>query len=72
MPVNPLHERRQNRLTLSLCPKCGRDSAAVATRTEYVIYIRCHDCAHIWVSAKPNAIQLSYSVKRPDSHQERG
>lgn len=30
------------------CPDCGSAGVKPVTSTTMVIYLRCHDCAHIW------------------------
>ena len=46
-------ERRMERLNLPLCTACNSSKTAVATRTPYVLYIRCKHCASVWSVPKP-------------------
>ena len=46
-------ERRQQRLTIPPCENCGSTSTGVATRTEYVVYLRCPACWYVWSLPKP-------------------
>ena len=48
-------ERRKRRLAVPPCTSCGSANTAVATRTEYVVYIRCADCRFVW--SLPKAVQ---------------
>ena len=46
-------ERRQQRLTIPHCESCGSTRTEVATRTEYVVYVRCAACWYVWSVPKP-------------------
>jgi len=46
-------DRRMNRLKPPPCPSCGHDDSRVASRTDYVLYFRCADCANTWSAPKP-------------------
>jgi hypothetical protein len=47
-------DRRYDRLQLSSCENCGTLEVRVATRTEYVVYVRCLECMHVWSVVKPD------------------
>jgi len=49
----PEFDRRMDRLQPPACPTCHANSSQVATRTEYVLYLRCPRCSHIWSVSKP-------------------
>ncbi len=51
-------ERRAERLALPSCPSCTARATHVATRTDYVLYLRCPKCANVWSIPKPRAPQL--------------
>ena len=56
---NPtVFERRAERLALPTCPSCSARDTHVATRTDYVIYLRCPPCGHIWSISKPGVKPL--------------
>jgi hypothetical protein len=46
-------DRRKHRLQLPPCSGCGSTKTAVATRTPYVLYVRCSSCACVWSIPKP-------------------
>jgi len=48
-------ERRAERLALPACPACARHETYVATRTDYVLYLRCPQCFKVWSVPKPNS-----------------
>jgi hypothetical protein len=52
-PVPKLPERRRRRLDVPRCQSCGSSKTAVATRTDYVIYVRCAECWFVWSLPKP-------------------
>lgn len=52
-PPDPLADRRRQRLELPPCPECSSDDVRVMTRTDYVVYIRCEQCLHLWSVPKP-------------------
>jgi transcription elongation factor Elf1 len=41
-------ERRQNRLRLMACPRCGHEPPEVLARTSYLIVLRCVICSRLW------------------------
>jgi hypothetical protein len=45
-------ERRTHRLSIPHCPNCDAPPRIV-TRTGYVVYVRCEQCAHVWSIEKP-------------------
>jgi len=45
--------RHRNRLTIPSCRECGSPQTAVATRTAFVLYIRCQVCSGVWSVRKP-------------------
>jgi uncharacterized Zn finger protein len=45
-------ERRTRRLAIPPCPYCAVPPRVVS-RTDYVIYVRCERCAHVWSIDKP-------------------
>ena len=51
LPAKP--ERRRARLLISACRKCGSAGAAVVSRTDYVVYVRCSPCGSVWSLPKP-------------------
>jgi hypothetical protein len=54
-----LFERRAERLAMLPCPDCSAHETYVASRTDYVLYLRCPNCARIWSVPKPGAQSLS-------------
>jgi hypothetical protein len=46
-------ERRAERLALPPCLACDCRDTQVATRTEYVVYVRCPNCGDVWSVPKP-------------------
>ena len=46
-------DRRLQRLAIRPCEDCGSTSAGVTLRTEYVVYVRCTTCWHVWSLQKP-------------------
>ena len=59
-PRSAIHrvERRTDRAAVPPCERCAREHVHVATRTAYVLYVRCADCGHVWSLPKPNVTQL--------------
>ena len=57
-PANQRVERRTDRAAVPPCERCAREQVHVATRTAYVLYVRCADCGHVWSLPKPNVTQL--------------
>jgi hypothetical protein len=51
----PDFDRRIDRLQPPACPTCHGADTQVATRTEYVLYLRCPRCAHVWSIGKPGS-----------------
>ena len=51
-------DRRFARGDLPACPQCAKDEATIATRTDYVVYLRCPACFHVWSIPKPGAQRL--------------
>jgi hypothetical protein len=45
-------ERRTRRLSIPPCSQCAAPPRVVS-RTDYVIYVRCGQCAHVWSIEKP-------------------
>jgi len=43
--------RERPREPLPPCPKCQKPPA-VTSRTEYVLYLRCAGCGHVWAIPK--------------------
>jgi hypothetical protein len=39
--------------TPPFCESCESSKTEVATRTDYVLYIRCWACGHVWSVPKP-------------------
>ena len=54
----PVFERRADRLALPPCPACESRDTHVATRTEYVLYVRCPNCGNVWSVPKPGVAPL--------------
>jgi translation initiation factor 2 beta subunit (eIF-2beta)/eIF-5 len=53
-PSRPVpNERRRHAFTPSFCESCGSAKTEVTTRTDYVLYIRCWACGHVWSVTKP-------------------
>jgi predicted anti-sigma-YlaC factor YlaD len=46
-------DRRKQRIHLPSCEACRSPKTAVATRTEYVVYVRCAACGFVWSMPKP-------------------
>ena len=58
-PCPTTDARRDDPRTLPPCPKCGTtDTVHVATRTDYVLYLRCEACPTIWSIPKPGVAQF--------------
>jgi hypothetical protein len=51
-------DRRRHRLDLPPCQSCSSTNIAVATRTPYVVYVRCKACGFVWSVPKPGAEPL--------------
>ena len=51
-------ERRVARLTPAPCANCGTADPVVATRTDYVLYLRCSKCFHVWSVPRPDVKPL--------------
>jgi formate dehydrogenase maturation protein FdhE len=61
IPVaQPLLDRRSAvRLIPPPCPECGSEApVAVFSRTDYVLYLRCAACGHVWNMLKPEVRPL--------------
>jgi len=52
-PVAAGGDQRHERVTIQPCKYCGSGDTAVASRTEYVVYIRCGACLQVWSVPKP-------------------
>ena len=48
-----VERRGSDRITIPTCQHCGGADTAVATRTDYVVYIRCAACLQVWSVPKP-------------------
>jgi transcription elongation factor Elf1 len=46
-------ERRRHTFTPPFCESCGSAKTEVTARTDYVLYIRCWVCGHVWSVPKP-------------------
>jgi hypothetical protein len=46
-------EQRLCRLAIPPCQQCSVPDPRVVSRTDYVIYVRCEQCAHVWSIEKP-------------------
>jgi hypothetical protein len=46
-------ERRRERVQPPPCSECGSTKTDIATRTPYVLYVRCSACAFVWSVPKP-------------------
>ena len=55
-----LDRRNHERAPLSPCPLCAGSDNRVVTRTDYVLYVRCHRCPHVWSIPKPGVPPLGY------------
>lgn len=59
LPADPpeydpsIPDRRRERVAIPPCPKCAAGAARPTLRTDYVIYLRCSQCAHVWSVPKP-------------------
>jgi hypothetical protein len=54
LPSQPVsHDRRRLAFKPPPCESCGSANTEVTTRTDYVLYIRCWACAHVWSVPKP-------------------
>ena len=40
-------------MALPSCPECAAGETHIATRTDYVVYLRCRKCARVWSVPKP-------------------
>ena len=52
------NERRHHAFTPPFCESCGSCKTEVATRTDYVLYIRCWACGHVWSVPKPGRVPV--------------
>jgi hypothetical protein len=57
-------ERRRFTFTPPPCKSCTSSQTEVATRTDYVLYIRCRGCLHVWSVPKPGREQIAASFAR--------
>ena len=48
-----LNERRKHAFAPPFCESCRSCKTEVTTRTDYVLYIRCWACGHVWSVPKP-------------------
>jgi uncharacterized Zn finger protein len=46
-------ERRRFAFKPPPCESCASTQTEVATRTDYVLYLRCWACGHVWSVPKP-------------------
>jgi len=46
------------RLLIPPCGQCQRPTVRVVVRTEYVLYLRCSSCGHVWNVPNPVAQPL--------------
>ena len=54
LPSRPVqYERRRYAFTPPPCESCRSTKTEVTTRTDYVLYIRCWACGHVWSVPKP-------------------
>jgi hypothetical protein len=49
----PPADRRQRRVEIERCTKCGDADPQVLLRTPYLLYVRCQQCAALWTVWKP-------------------
>jgi hypothetical protein len=55
-PDNPSFlDRRQHSRETPPCPQCSTPHVHVASRTDYVLYLRCPSCFQVWSIPKPGA-----------------
>ena len=60
LPSKPVAvERRRFAFTPPFCESCDSSKTEVATRTDYVLYIRCWACGHVWSVPKPGRQSLA-------------
>jgi hypothetical protein len=52
-------ERRRFAFNPPPCESCASSRTQVATRTDYVLYLRCWTCGHIWNVPKPGREQIA-------------
>ena len=53
-PSTPVpYDRRKHTFTPPPCASCTSTTTEVAARTDYVLYIRCAACGHVWSVPKP-------------------
>jgi uncharacterized Zn finger protein len=52
------HDRREDRLVVPPCPRCHAAETGVRLRTDYVLYLRCPPCGHVWSVPKPGVEQM--------------
>ena len=54
------------------CPDCGSAAVKRVTSTTMVVYLRCHECAHIWSIPDrrqvPRADSPAVRLDPPDPH----
>ena len=54
LPSRPVpYERRRYVFKPPPCESCRSSTTEVASRTDWVLYIRCDACAHVWSVPKP-------------------
>jgi translation initiation factor 2 beta subunit (eIF-2beta)/eIF-5 len=52
-PVAAVGDQRHEPVPMQPCKYCGSADTAAASRTEYVVYIRCGACLQVWSVPKP-------------------
>ena len=63
LPSRPVpYERRKHAFTPPFCESCSSSKTEVATRTDYVLYVRCWVCGHVWPVSKPGCEQIVTSI----------
>jgi hypothetical protein len=54
--MSAVDRRSPSRLVLPTCQLCKQAATVtVASRTDYVLYLRCASCLHVWSIPKPAA-----------------
>jgi hypothetical protein len=53
-------ERRicSTRTALPSCPLCAGEENAVVVHADYVLYLRCYRCPHVWSIGKPGVLPI--------------
>jgi ribosomal protein S27E len=55
-------EKRIRRAVIHPCQHCGHDPKVVS-RTAFVLYVRCANCAETWTVPKPGVLPLGCTLE---------